>query len=115
MNTSMDGYKLSKYGVAYDLSRSPFFCYRNGFMFFFSTKQHVVSFRTKVRSYEDSVSASLSRRFHVEFDASVVSCFVLYSNIEGRGFLVKDCTTEVEYRSLNEFNFRAVSNAKTSN
>ena len=83
--------RISAHGVVYDLQHSPFFYERNGMLFRFSSEMHLNKFMSKVRSKEEWLSDSLSRRFHVEVDASIMADLQLYYQVETRG-----CSIQLE-------------------
>lgn len=84
--------KLSRGGVAYDLSLSPFKVEHeyNGdkITFKFSSELNVGRFENKIKEHRETITKSLSNRFNIGIDIPVISDIVLYSKIEKRGFLV---------------------------
>lgn len=84
--------KLSRGGVAYDLSLSPFKVELNykedKITFKFSSELNVGRFENKIKEHRETINKSLSNRFNIGIDIPVISDIVLYSKIEKRGFLV---------------------------
>ena len=80
--------KLTKNGVAYDLSDSPYMYKRHGIEFHFSSWKHRIKFIQNVQKREEWLCDSLSRRFHVSFDAKLLACFQLYAMVETRGCFI---------------------------
>lgn len=84
--------KLSRGGVAYDLSLSPFRVKLNygedKITFKFSSELNVGRFENKIKEHRETINKSLSNRFNIGIDIPVISDIVLYSKIEKRGFLV---------------------------
>ena len=83
--------RMSAHGVVYDLPNSPFTCERNGILFRFSSERHLVKFMENVRKKEEWLNDSLSKRFHVNFDARILADFQLYYQVETRG-----CSIQLE-------------------
>lgn len=96
---------LTKSGVCYRLSKSPFYEDYKGYRFFFSSETHRRNFHAKARIKEQWLSDSLSRRFHFDVDASEIAIFQLYWQIETRGFYVVSETGR-EYYSLRDVGMR---------
>ena len=84
--------KLSRGGVAYDLSLSPFKVELNygeeKITFKFSSELNVGRFENKIKEHRENITKSLSNRFNIGIDIPVISDIVLYSKVEKRGFLV---------------------------
>ena len=77
--------RMSAHGVVYDIANSPFTYERNGFLFRFSSERHRDKYMENVTKKEEWLCDSLSRRFHVRVDASVLADFQLYYQVETRG------------------------------
>lgn len=86
---------LSKYGVAYNLEQSPYGASWTDevtgrmYEFCFSTVKHRDKFLSMLYKRIPWMNDSMSRRFHVVVDVSVVAVLQLYMQIETRGFLVR--------------------------
>ena len=80
----------TKNGIEYDLTRTPYSSTWECYTFFFSSATHLEKFEYRRQARIDWLCDSLSRRFHVEIDASVLAVFQLYMQIETRGFRVWD-------------------------
>lgn len=80
----------TKNGIEYDLTRTPYSSTWDYYTFFFSSATHLEKFEYRRQARIDWLCDSLSRRFHVEIDASVLAVFQLYMQIETRGFRVWD-------------------------
>ena len=103
----MDEVYISPNGVVYDIEHSPYWVLRNGLKFKFSSARHVDKFMMEVRIREEWLTDSLSRRFKIKFDASLLADFQLYQQIEKRGFAVENeegviytCQEQVELSGL---------------
>lgn len=81
---------ITDYGVCYDVDNSPFQVERHGLTFKFSSVKHRDKFVQDVRKREDWLCDSLSRRFKVTFDARLLACVQLYTQVEKRGFYIED-------------------------
>ena len=87
----------SKYGVEYDVKESDYKVERNGFIFRFSSPVHVNRFNKEVLKREEWLCDSMTRRFKIPCDMTVLADFQLYVMIENRGFSVKDVSSGIEY------------------
>lgn len=81
---------LTKYGVCYDLSESPFVCTTSHFEYRFSSARHMQKFSDNVQQRKDWLNDSLSRRFHVSIEVDILAELQLYMQTETRGFHVTD-------------------------
>lgn len=86
----MDSVYVSPNGVVYDIHNSPYIVHRNGLIFKFSSARHMDKFMMEVRIREEWLNDSLSRRFKVQVELSILADFQLYQQIERRGFHVED-------------------------
>ena len=83
--------RMSAHGVVYDIGHSPFIFERNGMVFKFSSERHLMKFAENVKKKEEWLCDSLSRRFHVNVDASVMADLQFYYQVETRG-----CSIQLE-------------------
>lgn len=97
--TKTDG-KLSAYGVCYDLEHSPYESYSCGFVFKFSTKQHLDKFNRELWKRQEWVKDSLSHRFKIEVDLPELAVFQLYDQTESRGCCVIAGTDSGKYEVI---------------
>lgn len=85
--------KLTRRGVCYDLSESPYtyeMNYNDNFItFYFSSEFNKERFINKLVSYRKYVNNSLSNRFGVTISVDEISDIKLYSTYEKRGFFIK--------------------------
>lgn len=81
---------LTKYGVCYDLSESPFACSTAHFEYRFSSAKHMQKFADNLQARKDWLNDSLSRRFHVSVEVDILAELQLYMQTETRGFHVTD-------------------------
>lgn len=98
---------MTDYGVCYDVDNSPFQVERHGLTFKFSSVKHRDKFVQDVRKREDWLCDSLSRRFKVAFDARLLACVQLYTQVEKRGFYIEDmegrsygCSSEMNFSGM---------------
>lgn len=89
---------LTRDGVCYDLTKSPYSCVKNGVTFFFSSQKHLEKFQDRLKTNRDTINYSLTKRFGFAVDVSTLADVVLYKKIETRGFLIE--AEEVEYQWL---------------
>lgn len=79
---------LTRYGVCYDLSESPYVADWGCMEFHFSTKGHMERFMDEVGTRCRWLNDSLSKRFHVPVRTDGLGAVQLYQMIENRGFYV---------------------------
>lgn len=79
---------ITRNGVCYDLSISPYRYTVNGLTFMFSSKTHLDKFKKKLKENRDIINYSLTRRFNISVNVSQLADIVLYRKIETRGFLI---------------------------
>lgn len=79
---------ISRHGVVYDLTISPYRFTVDGLTFVFSSQLHHDKFKQKVKENRDIINYSLSKRFSANVDVSQLADVVLYRKIETRGFLI---------------------------
>ena len=84
------GYNASqtKSPICYDLKETDYKAYCDGYIFCFSSIVHRDKFLRECIKRKEWMNDSMSRRFHVPCDFSVLALFQLYMQIEGRGFYV---------------------------
>lgn len=86
--------KITKSGVCYDLSDTPFSDGELDMKFYFSSHTHMLKFRNRKAEHMEWLCDSLSNRFHVRIDARRLALVQLYLQIEKRGFRVDMCGWE---------------------
>lgn len=89
---------LTRDGVCYDLTKSPYSCVKNGVTFYFSSQKHLDKFQDRLKTNRDTINYSLTKRFGFSVDVSTLADVVLYKKVETRGFLI--AVEEVEYKCL---------------
>lgn len=86
---------ISKNGVCYDITHTPYTYSWRGITYHFSTEKHRAKFIENVRAKEMWLNDSLSRRFRCTVDLPLLADVQLYTQIETRGFyLVTDDAAE---------------------
>lgn len=96
--------KLTRSGVAYDLTISPHYTevlYDNGVIlkFVFSSSLYRDIFEDKIDDNRMKINESLSNRFKMDMEVDLLADLKLYSTVEKRGFLIKN--NEESYLCLN--------------
>lgn len=91
---------ITKHGVCYDLFISSYRTTLNGVTFVFSSKLHLEKFKKNYKDNRVRISDSLSKRFGVQIDVTLLADIVLYKKIESRGFLL--VVKEVNIECLND-------------
>lgn len=99
---------LTPYGVCYDLSDSPFTYRVGGYQFNFSSVKHLEAFQAKLDVKTEWLSDSLSRRFKMPINATLLATFQLYNQVETRGFFVYDLVNGVIYMAADQIKFDVV-------
>ena len=101
----MAQYRLSKYGIAYDLSNTPYVLEALGYLFCFSSPGNMKKFLEGWQKRVDWLNDSLSRRFHLNMQMDEVAVLQWYGMCEGRGFRVMtpdgewlDCPENTTFR-----------------
>lgn len=79
---------LTKNGICYNLSVSPYRYTVDYITFVFSSKSHLNKFKSKIQENRENINFSLSNRFNVYIDVAELSDVILYRKIETRGFLI---------------------------
>ena len=79
---------VTRNGVFYDLTKSHYKCVINNLTFVFSSYLHLKKFKKKLEEHRKTVNNSLTNRFNIDVDVSLLADVVLYKKIETRGFLI---------------------------
>lgn len=84
--------RLTKAGVCYDLTNSPFshtIEYDGQTVkYFFSSDNNVRRFKEKLEDNRSNINSSLSNRFKFVVEADLIADIRLYLNVESRGFYI---------------------------
>lgn len=80
---------ISRRGICYDLTKSHYRYKIGGLTFVFSSKLHKDNFVDRLESNREKINESLSKRFGLTVDVSMLADIVLYKRIETRGFLIE--------------------------
>lgn len=89
-----NGKIMTRNGIEYNLSISPYTVEKNGLTFYFSSKRNLKTFEDTLTEYVNLECEKLSKKFKLKISAytygSLVNILsiVLYKRIEKRGFLV---------------------------
>lgn len=99
----MDEKILTRGGVAYDFTVSPFrkivrYGELHELTFVFSSEKNVERFNSRLEENRKKISESLSKRFGFTIINNKLADIKLYSMIENRGFLIKG---KDDYKCLN--------------
>ena len=79
---------VTRNGIAYKLELSPYKVTVESVTYMFSSINHLDKFMEKLNENRDTISYSLSKRFGVSVNLTILSDIVLYSKVETRGFLI---------------------------
>lgn len=85
--------KLTRDGIAYDLTTSPYvhtitYSVKDKITFVFSSEYYRTNFIKKYEDNRRAINESLSNRFGFTIKHNVLSDLKLYTKIEKRGFLI---------------------------
>lgn len=100
--------ELTRNGVCYDLEASPYTFGWRDYRFHFSSEPHRRRFMERVRERELWLNDSMTRRFKYRADFSLLAVFQLYSQVETRGFYVRDLGSGATYGSVADVRFAVV-------
>ncbi len=79
---------ISRNGVCYDLTATPYTYEWRDITYHFSSESHRRKFVDNVRAKEMWLNDSLSRRFKCTVDLPIVADIQLYTQVETRGFYI---------------------------
>ena len=79
---------ITRNGVCYDLTISPYRHTVDGLTYYFSSKPHHDKFKKKLKENRDIVNYSLTKLINYNVDVSQLADVVLYRKIETRGYLI---------------------------
>lgn len=81
---------MTRNNIEYDLTKTPYRHKVNNIIYCFSSQLNVDKFRERLEDNRAKVNFSLSNRFNLFLDVSELADFLLYRQIEKRGFLIRD-------------------------
>lgn len=79
---------MTRNGIEYNLSKSPYRFETPDFIFVFSSEMHMKKFENQRHDRKNYINESLSNRFNIFIDSETLSDLILYRRIENRGELV---------------------------
>ena len=98
----------AKSPVCNDLRKSQWVAEAQKYRFHFSTVAHRDKFLAEAEKRMEWLSDSMSHRFHMPCDFSILALFQLYQQIEGRGFFVVDEVLGIVFESPMECQFEVI-------
>lgn len=96
---------ITKNGICYDLSRSPYVCSVANWTYYFSSPSHMNKFKSNISSNRDWLNDSMSRRFKFTMSLDLLADLSLYRKIETRGFMIINESTGVAYECPESIEF----------
>lgn len=99
---------ITKNGICYDLSRSPYVCSVANWTYYFSSPSHMNKFKSNISSNRDWLNDSMSRRFKFTMSLDLLADLSLYRKIETRGFLIINESTGVAYECPESIEFHGM-------
>lgn len=94
---------ITRNGICYDLTVSEYRATVKSLTYVFSSQLHLDKFMERIDENREKINKSLSKRFNVLVDVSVLADMILYKKIETRGFLI--VTNEGQELWQNEVTF----------
>lgn len=88
--------------IHYNIDESDFIVETENFILFFSSELYVIKFLEKYKENRIDLTYKLTSRYNIEFFSNDYFDFILYSNIEKRGFKIQCKNTGVIYKCLKE-------------
>lgn len=79
---------ITRAGVYYDLEKSHHRLRLGDYCFVFSSQLHLDKFKAQQEAHRKKINNSLTKRFNVNVNVSLLADIVLYKRIETRGFLI---------------------------
>ena len=76
--------------IAYDISKSNYMLATENFRYYFSSMLYLYKFEERYKQNRIDMKYRLSSRYNIELDAPDYFDFILYADIEKRGFRVVD-------------------------
>lgn len=99
---------ITKNGICYDLSRSPYVCSVANWTYYFSSPSHMNKFKSNISSNRDWLNDSMSRRFKFTMSLDLLADLSLYRKIETRGFMIINESTGVAYECPESIEFHGI-------
>lgn len=97
---------ITKNGICYNLQKSPYKTECENVTFVFSSELHKTKFEKQRKAHRKKINESLTKRFGISVDVSLLADVVLYKRIETRGFLLEskegnfECVNDITCASM---------------
>lgn len=108
INTTLFCSMVTKNGIIYDLKNSFYYVKDGDFTYYFSSRLHKDKFLKLREKERDEINHSLSKRFKMNINLSLIADLRLYDKIETRGFLINfrgcnfKCLHEIKLNGVNK-------------
>lgn len=95
--------QISRRGIYYNLSLSPFNITIDDITFYFSSKLHFQKFTERVNQFKEYTKTRMEKKVKVKCEINQLIVLMLYETIETRGFYIKlngdeiDCLTKLTF------------------
>lgn len=89
--------------IYHNLKESKFYFKTENFLFFFSSAFYLEKFQSMRSEFLKNERYKLESRFNVQFDGSDYFDFILYKQVEKRGYYVVDISKNEVYKSSTDF------------
>lgn len=95
---------ITRNGVYNNINESTYSVCVNGIVYYFSSQLYKRKFIERYRKEREILNSKLSKKYKIQIDVNILSDFILYSNIEKRGFKLE--INGRVYRCLDNLNLR---------
>ena len=85
-------YMITRNGIVYDLRLSPYYIKLDKTTYYFSSKNHLEKFNEKLYVHRMAIRTSLTNRFGIDVNITLLADLVLYTKVETRGFYITPYT-----------------------
>ena len=79
---------ITRNGIVYDLRLSPYSIKIGDVTYYFSSKNHLEKYSEQLYDNRNAIRISLSGRFGIDVNLSLLADIVLYGKVETRGFFI---------------------------
>lgn len=79
---------VTRNGIYYDLTKSPYKVTTNGLTYYFSSDLHMFKFEDRLKESRNEIDLRLTARYRITIRFPALADITLYQKIETRGFLV---------------------------
>lgn len=92
-------------GIYYNIKESEYRLSYKGYTLYFSSQFYLDKFKAEIKDFTEYETARLKAKYNTNFEGEKLFIFVLYSQIEKRGFYIT--TLDKEYESIPNYRIEA--------